>query len=93
MWTLGDKIASSIVAQTSDVPTLPWSGSDLRVAWTDEDTKKGKKIIVNRDLYDQACVRTVEEGLKVNIFLYLVYWQVCIVLYGYCTVRHCKRLH
>ncbi|GLG99491.1 Carboxylase Acetyl-CoA, partial [Gryllus bimaculatus] len=27
MWTLGDKIASSIVAQTADVPTLPWSGS------------------------------------------------------------------
>ena len=27
MWALGDKIASSIVAQTADVPTLPWSGS------------------------------------------------------------------
>ena len=27
MWSLGDKIASSIVAQTADVPTLPWSGS------------------------------------------------------------------
>lgn len=26
MWALGDKIASSIVAQTADVPTLPWSG-------------------------------------------------------------------
>lgn len=27
MWSLGDKIASSIVAQTASVPTLPWSGS------------------------------------------------------------------
>ena len=27
MWALGDKIASSIVAQTAGVPTLPWSGS------------------------------------------------------------------
>ena len=29
MWLLGDKIASSIVAQTAGVPTLPWSGSGL----------------------------------------------------------------
>lgn len=27
MWALGDKIASSIVAQTADIPTLSWSGS------------------------------------------------------------------
>ena len=27
MWALGDKIASSIVAQTADIPTLPWSGT------------------------------------------------------------------
>ena len=31
MWLLGDKVASSIVAQTADVPTLPWSGSNLLV--------------------------------------------------------------
>jgi len=29
MWALGDKIASSIVAQTAGVPTLPWSGSGM----------------------------------------------------------------
>ena len=29
MWALGDKIASSIVAQTAGVPTLPWSGSGI----------------------------------------------------------------
>jgi biotin carboxylase len=27
MWALGDKIASSILAQSADVPTLPWNGS------------------------------------------------------------------
>ena len=27
MWALGDKIASAIIAQSADVPTLPWSGS------------------------------------------------------------------
>ena len=31
MWLLGDKVASSRVAQTSNVPTLPWSGSNLKV--------------------------------------------------------------
>jgi hypothetical protein len=31
MWLLGDKVASSIVAQTAAVPTLPWSGSNLLV--------------------------------------------------------------
>ena len=31
MWMLGDKVASSIVAQTANVPTLPWSGSNLKV--------------------------------------------------------------
>ncbi|CAH8552740.1 unnamed protein product [Schistosoma turkestanicum] len=29
MWTLGDKVASTILAQSAHVPTLPWSGSDL----------------------------------------------------------------
>ena len=29
MWALGDKIASSIVAQTAQIPTLPWSGSGM----------------------------------------------------------------
>ncbi|CAH8646460.1 unnamed protein product [Schistosoma haematobium] len=32
MWTLGDKVASTILAQSADVPTLPWSGSDLTIS-------------------------------------------------------------
>lgn len=30
MWALGDKVASSIVAQSADIPTLPWSGTGER---------------------------------------------------------------
>uniref|UniRef100_A0A8D0FZT9 acetyl-CoA carboxylase n=1 Tax=Sphenodon punctatus TaxID=8508 RepID=A0A8D0FZT9_SPHPU len=40
MWALGDKIASSIVAQTAGIPTLPWSGSGLRVDWQESDFQK-----------------------------------------------------
>lgn len=30
MWALGDKIAATIMAQSANVPTLPWSGSGLQ---------------------------------------------------------------
>ncbi|XP_071442085.1 acetyl-CoA carboxylase isoform X1 [Hetaerina americana] len=58
MWALGDKIASSIVAQTADIPTLPWSGSDLKAQYT------GKKIKISTELYKKGCVSTAEEGVK-----------------------------
>ena len=35
MWSLGDKIASSIVAQTANIPTLPWSGLGILNGWMD----------------------------------------------------------
>ncbi|KAG8315425.1 hypothetical protein J6590_071134 [Homalodisca vitripennis] len=57
MWALGDKIASSIVAQTAQVPTLPWSGSDLTAMYV------GKKIKISTELYKRGCVNTWEEGL------------------------------
>nr|XP_008194740.1 PREDICTED: acetyl-CoA carboxylase isoform X1 [Tribolium castaneum] len=57
MWALGDKIASSIVAQTADIPTLPWSGSDLKAQYT------GKKIKISSDLFARGCVQTAEQGL------------------------------
>lgn len=50
MWALGDKIASSIVAQTGGVPTLPWSGSSLKVEWS-EKKNKGKVITVPQEIY------------------------------------------
>ncbi|XP_003704973.1 acetyl-CoA carboxylase isoform X7 [Megachile rotundata] len=57
MWALGDKIASSIVAQTAEVPTLPWSGSDLKAQYS------GKKIKISSELFKKGCVSTVEECL------------------------------
>uniref|UniRef100_A0A8J8Y3Y1 acetyl-CoA carboxylase n=1 Tax=Callithrix jacchus TaxID=9483 RepID=A0A8J8Y3Y1_CALJA len=64
MWALGDKIASTIVAQTLQIPTLPWSGSGLTVEWTEDDLQQGKRISVPEDVYDQGCVKDVDEGLE-----------------------------
>ena len=65
MWSLGDKIASSIVAQSAGVPTVPWSGDSLTIDWDPEDTKRGKIITIPDKLYKKGCVETAEEGLKV----------------------------
>ena len=67
MWLLGDKIASSIVAQTAGVPTLPWSGSGLTapIVSMSGGPEGKKRIKVNRDLYGKGCVHTLEEGLLI----------------------------
>ncbi|XP_015432186.1 PREDICTED: acetyl-CoA carboxylase isoform X1 [Dufourea novaeangliae] len=57
MWALGDKIASSIVAQTAEVPTLPWSGSELKAQYS------GKKIKISSELFKKGCVSSAEECL------------------------------
>jgi acetyl-CoA carboxylase / biotin carboxylase 1 len=57
MWALGDKVASSIVAQTADIPTLPWSGSELKAQYS------GKKIKISTELFNRGCVTTAEQGL------------------------------
>ncbi|XP_056677579.1 acetyl-CoA carboxylase 2 isoform X2 [Monodelphis domestica] len=64
MWALGDKVASTIVAQTLQIPTLPWSGSGLMVEWQDEDLQQMKRISVPPDTYSKGCVKDVEEGLQ-----------------------------
>ncbi|XP_078141493.1 acetyl-CoA carboxylase 2 isoform X1 [Centroberyx gerrardi] len=63
MWALGDKVASSIVAQSADIPTLPWSGSGLRVDWGEEDQRLGNVISVPPEVYIHGCVRDVDDGL------------------------------
>ena len=63
MWALGDKIASSIVAETAGVPTLPWSGSGLTVQWSDADRLSGKPISVDMDTYEKACIADGEDGV------------------------------
>ena len=52
MWALGDKIASSIVAQSAGVPTLPWSGSDLRVEFSEDDIREKKIVTVSQEVYE-----------------------------------------
>ncbi|XP_074527459.1 acetyl-CoA carboxylase isoform X2 [Halichoeres trimaculatus] len=64
MWALGDKVASSIVAQSADIPTLPWSGTGLRVDWAEEDQRLGNVISVPPDIYRRGCVQDVEDGLE-----------------------------
>ncbi|XP_054904810.1 acetyl-CoA carboxylase isoform X2 [Poeciliopsis prolifica] len=63
MWALGDKVASSIVAQTADIPTLPWSGSGLRVEWTEDHQRQGYVISVPPEVYKEGCVHDVDDGL------------------------------
>lgn len=58
MWALGDKIASSIVAQTANIPTLPWSGSELKAEYNT------KKIKISSELFAKGCVSTPEQGLQ-----------------------------
>lgn len=61
MWALGDKVASSIVAQTADIPTLPWSGSELKAQYN------GKKIKISTELFNKGCTQTPEEGLRAAV--------------------------
>lgn len=57
MWALGDKVASSIVAQTAEIPTLPWSGSELKAQYS------GKKIKISSELFARGCITSSEQGL------------------------------
>ncbi|ORX86109.1 acetyl-CoA carboxylase [Anaeromyces robustus] len=61
MRTLGDKISSTIVAQTANVPCIAWSGDGITV-----DAKEGELITsIDDELYQKATVHNAEEGLAV----------------------------
>jgi len=60
MRSLGDKISSTIVAQSANVPTMPWSGTGIN----DTVLSDQGYVIVEDDVYRKACVTTVEEGLE-----------------------------
>ena len=60
MRSLGDKISSTIVAQHAEVPTMAWSGTGI----TDTTLSEQGFVTVADDVYRQACVTTVEEGLE-----------------------------
>ncbi|KAI9106407.1 hypothetical protein K1719_021935 [Acacia pycnantha] len=57
MAALGDKIGSSLIAQAAEVPTLPWSGSHVKVP-------SGSSLVtIPDDIYREACVYTTEEAI------------------------------
>lgn len=60
MRSLGDKISSTIVAQSAEVPTMPWSGTGIAQTVLSEQGF----VTVPDDVYMRACVTTVEEGLE-----------------------------
>ncbi|XP_052188195.1 acetyl-CoA carboxylase 1-like [Diospyros lotus] len=58
MAALGDKVGSSLIAQAAEVPTLPWSGSHVKIpANSCLDT-------IPDDIYSKACVYTTEEAIS-----------------------------
>lgn len=59
MRSLGDKIASTIVAQSADVPCIDWSGSGLVCTTRDENGF----VSVSPELFRQATTVDVEEGI------------------------------
>lgn len=60
MFALGDKIASTIIAQTVNVPTIEWSGSGI--------TATGLDLVSQISELDSLCklayVNNYEDGLK-----------------------------
>jgi biotin carboxylase/acetyl-CoA carboxylase carboxyltransferase component/biotin carboxyl carrier protein len=58
MHALGDKIASTIIAQSANVPTVAWSGQGLTVDY------KSTGCIPD-DIYKSACVESAEQALQV----------------------------
>jgi acetyl-CoA carboxylase/biotin carboxylase 1 len=59
MRSLGDKISSTIVAQSAEVPTMPWSGTGI----SETTLSDGGFVTVPDKVYMDACVTSVEDGL------------------------------
>ncbi|PSS17413.1 Biotin carboxylase [Actinidia chinensis var. chinensis] len=57
MAALGDKIGSSLIAQAAEVPTLPWSGSHVKIP------PDSCLVSIPDDIYCKACVYTTEEAI------------------------------
>lgn len=59
MRSLGDKISSTIVAQSAKVPCMDWSGSGIDETILSADGY----VTVADDVYQKACVSDWEDGL------------------------------
>ncbi|TIA89702.1 hypothetical protein E3P79_02793 [Wallemia ichthyophaga] len=60
MRSLGDKISSTIVAQSAHVPTMAWSGTGI----SDTTLSPQNFVTVPDEAYKNATVTTVEQGLE-----------------------------
>lgn len=59
MRSLGDKISSTIVAQSAKVPCMDWSGTGIDETILSEQGY----VTVADDVYAKACVNDAEDGL------------------------------
>lgn len=59
MRSLGDKISSTIVAQSAQVPCMDWSGTGIDETVLSADGY----VTVSDEVYQQACVSDAEDGL------------------------------
>lgn len=58
MAALGDKIASTILAQSAGVPTLPWSGSGVSM-----NLQPSSDVTIPEAVYQSACIHSVDEAV------------------------------
>lgn len=61
MRSLGDKISSTIVAQSAKIPCIPWSGSHIDTIHIDGQTKL---VSVPDDVYARGCCSSPEDALE-----------------------------
>ena len=60
MAALGDKIGSTILAQSAGVPTLAWSGDGVEITY--DACQNGE---IPDDIYDRACLHNVSEAVRI----------------------------
>jgi acetyl-CoA carboxylase / biotin carboxylase 1 len=57
MHALGDKIGSTIIAQSAGVPTIAWNGMDLRVDYN-------KEGCIAPEIYEAANIKTAKQAVE-----------------------------
>ena len=57
---LGDKIASTIIAQSAEVPCVSWSGSGVTI-----EKQSDGRVDVDDATFKKCCVKSAEEALEV----------------------------
>lgn len=57
MAALGDKVSANILAQTANVPSIPWSGGGI-IAELNEDG------VIPQDVFNSACIFNVNDAVE-----------------------------